>query len=49
MKGSESRLIEYMVSATKRFVIPVYQRNCESIFRQNQALQKIVILSCEGI
>lgn len=27
MRGSESRLIEYMEGAKKRFVIPVYQRN----------------------
>lgn len=27
MKGSESRLIEYMEGAKKRFIIPVYQRN----------------------
>lgn len=27
VRGSESRLIEYMEGAKKRFVIPVYQRN----------------------
>ncbi len=27
MKGAECRLIEYMESAKKRFIIPVYQRN----------------------
>ncbi len=27
MKGSETRLIEYMDGAKKRFIIPVYQRN----------------------
>ena len=27
MKGSETRLIEYMEGAKKRFIIPVYQRN----------------------
>ncbi len=27
MKGSECRMIEYMEGATKRFIIPVYQRN----------------------
>ncbi len=27
MKGSESRLIEYMEGSKKRFIIPVYQRN----------------------
>ena len=27
MKGSETKLLEYMEGAKKRFVIPVYQRN----------------------
>ena len=27
MKGLECRLIEYMESSKKRFIIPVYQRN----------------------
>ncbi len=27
MKGAETRLIEYMEGAKKRFIIPVYQRN----------------------
>ena len=39
MKGSECRLIEYMEGATKRFIIPVYQRsydwkieNCKQLY-----------------
>lgn len=27
MKGTESKLVEYMEGSKKRFVIPVYQRN----------------------
>ena len=27
MKGSETKLLEYMEGSKKRFVIPVYQRN----------------------
>ena len=27
MKGSETKLLEYMEGAKKRFIIPVYQRN----------------------
>lgn len=39
MKGSETKLLEYMEGSKKRFVIPVYQRsyewkrgNCEQLF-----------------
>lgn len=47
MKGSETRLIEYLEGASKRFVIPVYQRkydwkeeNCQQLFED---LKKTVI------
>ncbi len=47
MKGSETRLIEYLEGASKRFVIPVYQRkydwkeeNCQQLFED---LKKIVL------
>ncbi len=47
MKGSEARLFEYLEGASKRFIIPVYQRkydwkeeNCQQLFED---LIKIVI------
>ena len=47
MKGSEARMMEYMDGASKRFVIPVYQRkydwkeeNCRKLYED---LKKIVV------
>ena len=46
MKGSEAKLIEYLEGASKRYVIPVYQRkydwkedNCRQLYED---LKKIV-------
>lgn len=47
MKGSEARMMEYMDGASKRFIIPVYQRkydwkeeNCRKLYED---LKKIVV------
>ena len=47
MKGSEAKMMEYMDGASKRYVIPVYQRkydwkedNCRQLYED---LKKIVL------